>query len=125
MAEERKEQWVEFSAAMVEAPCAFLEMEEEAVFAHTAEFEETKLGVTPKAFAAVDGSPACQPPLFPSAASVVLAAGKLVVVVINTMVLVTTQDQAVAGLPAVGVNGGLGKDLSPDDRRQLSALEQF
>ena len=36
MAEERKEKRVEFRAAMIEAPFAFFEVEEEAIFAHTA-----------------------------------------------------------------------------------------
>ena len=72
MAEERKEKWVKFSAAMVETPFAFLEVEEEAVLAHAAQFEEAEFGVTPKAFDAVD---------------VVFTAGELVLVMMNAVVL--------------------------------------
>ena len=39
---------------MVAAPCAFLEVEEEAIFAHAAEFEEAAFGVAPKAFDPID-----------------------------------------------------------------------
>ena len=82
MAEERKEERVEFGAAMVETPFAFLEVEEEAILAHTAQFEETELGVAPKTFNPVD---------------VVLAAGELVFVVMNAVVLVAFEDQSVVG----------------------------
>jgi len=57
---------------MIEAPFAFLEVEKEAILAYAAELEEAELGVAPKAFDPVD---------------VILAAGKLVLVMMNAVAL--------------------------------------
>jgi hypothetical protein len=79
-------------------------MEKEELRTNATQLDEAKLGVAPKALDPVD---------------VVLAAGKLVFVVMNAPVFVTAQEQAVIGEPAVGIDGGLGKQLSLDDRLQL------
>jgi hypothetical protein len=86
------------------APFRFLEMEKEELRTNATQLDEAKLGVAPKALDPVD---------------VVLAAGKLVFVVMNAPVFVTAQEQAVIAEPAVGIDGGLGKQLSLDDRLQL------
>jgi len=88
---------------MIPAPFRFLEMEKE-LRTNATQLDEAKLGVASKALDPVD---------------VVLAAGKLVFVVMNAPVFVTAQEQAVIAEPAVDIDGGLGKHLSLDDRLQL------
>src|SRR5665213_2607282 len=89
---------------MTPTPFRLLEVEEEKRAAHPAQFDEAKLGVAPKALDPVD---------------MVFPPGELVFVVMNAVVLVPAQNQAVVRLPAVGVDGGLGKHPAPDDRLQL------
>ena len=79
---------------MIPTPFRFLEMEKEELWANATQLDEAKLGVAPKAFDPVD---------------VVLAAGKLVLVVVNASVFVTAQEQAIVAEPPVGIDGGLGK----------------
>jgi len=74
-----EKKWVEIRAAMIEAPFAFFEVEKETIFADSAQFEEAKFGITPKAFDAIE---------------VVLPAREFVVVRMDAVVLVTAQDQA-------------------------------
>jgi len=74
------------------------------------QLDEAELGVTPKALDPVD---------------VVLAADELVFVVMNAPVFVTTQEPAVVAEPPIGVDGGLGKHLSLDDRLQLCPRTVF
>ena len=95
---------------MVEAPFAFFEMEEEAILAHTAQFEEAKLGVAPEAFDAVD---------------VVFAAGKLVLVMMNAVVFAALEHEAVAGFPALGADVRPLDHPAGDDRHQLLAGTVF
>ena len=89
---------------MIPAPLGFFKVKEEKVPAHSAQFDETKLRVAPKAFDAID---------------VVFAAGKLVLVVVNAPVFVTAQEQAIVAEQTVGIDGRFGKHLSPDDRLQF------
>lgn len=89
---------------MIPAPFRFLEVEEEEFRTNAAQFDKAELGITPEAFDSVD---------------VVLAAGELVFMVMNAPVFITTKQQAVIAEPSVGVDRGLGKHLSFDDRLQL------
>src|SRR5712692_9504044 len=89
---------------MIPAPLRFLEMEEEKLWSNSAQFDEAELGVAPKALNPVD---------------VVLAAGVLVLVVMNAPVFVTAQEQDIIAEPSVGIDRGLGKHLAFDDRLQL------
>ena len=89
---------------MIPAPFRFLEVKKEEFRPDAAQFDETEFGITPEALDPVD---------------VIFAAGKLVFVVMNAMMLVTAQDEAVVSLPAVGVDGGFGQHLPLDDRLQL------
>ena len=89
---------------MVEAPFAFFEVKEEAILAHAAQFEEAELGVTPKAFDPVD---------------VIFAAGELILVMMDAVVFVAFEDEAVVGLPAVGVDVRPCKHPPGDDRHQF------
>jgi len=73
---------------MIPAPLGFFVVKKEVFGADAPEFGERELGETPEALDAVDGSPTRQPPLFPSASSVILAAGELVLVMMNTVVFV-------------------------------------
>ena len=95
---------------MVKTPCAFFEVEEEALLAHAAQFEEAKLGVAPKAFDAVD---------------VIFAAGELILVMMNAVVFVAFEHQASVGFPPVGVDVGSFKHPAGDDRHQLLAGAVF
>ena len=104
MAEDGKEKRVESRTAVVETPLTFFEVEEEAVLANAAQFEEAKLGVTPKRFDAVD---------------VVFATGELVLVVMDAVVFVALEDEAVVGFPAVGVDVGSFDHPPGDNRHQL------
>ena len=88
---------------MVPTPFRFLEVKEKVVGTDAAQFGEPKFGKAPEALDAID---------------VVFSAGELILVMVDTVMLVTAQDEAVIGLPAVGVNGGLGKHLALDDRHQ-------
>ena len=78
---------------MIPTPFRFLEVEEEELAADTAQLDEAKLGVAPKALDPVD---------------VVFSTGKLVFMMMDAMVLVALEDEAVVGFPAVGVNVGVG-----------------
>ena len=89
--------------AVIEAPLGFLEVEDEEFGADAAELGEAQLGEAPEAFDAVD---------------VVLSARELVLVMMDAVVLVAAQHQAVVGLPAVGINGGFRKHLSLYNRHQ-------
>ena len=73
-------------------------MEKKELRADAAQFAEAELGLTPEALDAID---------------MVLAAGELVLMVMNAMVRAAAQHEAVVSLPAVGVNGGLGKAPVP------------
>ena len=91
--------------AMVPAPFGFLEVEDEVFGADAAQLGEAQLGEAPEAFDPVD---------------VVLAAGELVFVMMNAVVFVAAEHEAVVGLPAVGIDGGCGEHLALDDRHQFS-----
>ncbi len=81
---------------MVPAPLRFLEVKKKELPTNTAQLDEAKLGVTPKALDPVD---------------MVFTADKLVFVVVNAPVLVTAQEQAIITEPAVGVDGSSKKAL--------------
>src|SRR4029077_11463498 len=55
----------------------------------------------------------------------ILAADKLVFMVVNAVVLVTAQEQAVIPQPAIGVTRGPGEHLPLDDRLQLCSGAVF
>ncbi len=85
---------------MIPAPfgfLGFLEVETEEFLANAPQFDEAKLGVAPEALDPVD---------------VIFSAGEFIFMVVNAMVFVTAQHEAVIGLPAIGINGGLGKHLA-------------
>ena len=88
---------------MVPTPFRFLEVEEKVFGTDAAQLGETQFGKAPEALNAID---------------VIFSAGELVLVMVDAVLLVATQDEAVIGLPAVGINGGLGKHLALDDRHQ-------
>jgi len=88
---------------MIPTPFRFLEVEEKVLGTDAAQFGEAQLGKAPEALDAID---------------VVFSAGELVLVMVDAVMLVAAQDEAVIGLPAVGINGGLGKHLALDDRHQ-------
>ena len=88
---------------MVPTPFGFFEVEEKVLSTNATQFGEAQFGKAPEALDAID---------------VIFAAGKLVLMMVDTVMLVTAQDEAVIGLPAVGINGGLGKHLALDDRHQ-------
>ena len=92
--------------SVIETPFGFLEVDDEGIGADAAEFSQAQFGETPEALDAVD---------------VVFAPSELVLLVMNAVVLVTAQDEAVIGLPAVGIDGGFREHLPPDDRHQLLA----
>ena len=96
---------------MVPTPCGFFEVEEKVVGPDAAQFGEAQLGEAPEALDAID---------------VIPAARELVLMMVDAVMLVATQNQAVIRLPAVGINGGLGKHLAPDDRHQglLGAVQR-
>ena len=85
------------------APFRFLEMEKEELRTNATQLDEAKLGVAPKALDP-RGRGSCREQTF---------------VVMNAPVFVTAQEQAVIAEPAVGIDGGLGKQLSLDDRPQV------
>ncbi len=95
---------------MIPAPLRFFEMKEEEFGPDSTEFNETEFSIAPKAFDAVH---------------MVLAAREFVVVMVNAPVFVATQHQAIIPEPAVGINRGLGKHLTFDDRLQLRAGAVF
>jgi hypothetical protein len=89
---------------MVPSELTFLEVKKEFIFADAVEFEESMLSEAPKGFDAVDK---------------VLAAGKFVFVVMDTMMAKTARHQAIVSFPAVGVNVALGEHISSEDRHQF------
>ena len=89
---------------MIPAPLGFFEMEKEELWTDSPEFNETKFGVTPKAFDAVN---------------MIFSTGEFVVMMIDAPMLVAAEHQTLIPKPAVGINGGLGKHLPLDDRLQL------
>ena len=88
---------------MVPKPFRFLEVEEKVLGTDAAQFGETQFGKAPEALNAID---------------VIFAAGELVLVMVDAVMLIAAQDETVIGLPAVGINGGFGKHLTLDDRHQ-------
>ena len=88
---------------MVSTPVQFLKVEEKVVGTDSTQFSEAQFGEAPEAFDAID---------------VIFAARELILMMMNAVMLVATQDEAVIGLKAVGINGGLGKHLPLDDRHQ-------
>jgi type IV secretion system protein VirB4 len=80
---------------VVEAVLALLEVQVERVGRHPVELDEPTLGVRPEALDAVD---------------VALAAGEVVLLVVDPQVLLVADvDQAVVATPAVGVDDAVGK----------------
>ena len=102
--ERRREKRVESRAAVIETPLTFFEVEEEAIFANAAQFKEAEFGVAPKGFDAVD---------------VVFAACELVLVMMDAVVFVALEDEAVVSLPSVGVDVGAFEDAPDDNRHQF------
>ena len=74
---------------MIETPFGFLEVEGEANGTDAMKFGEAQLGETPKAFDAVD---------------VVLATGELIFVMMNARMFIAIENEAVIGLPAIGID---------------------
>ena len=48
----------------------------------------------------------------------IFAARELILMMVDAVMLVATQNETVIGLPAAGINGGLGKHPPLDDRHQ-------
>src|SRR2546423_8980047 len=95
---------------MVPAPFGFLEVEKEELRPDSTQFDETKFGITPKAFDAVD---------------MILSTGEFIVMMIDAPVPVAAQDQAVIAEPAIGVDSCFGEHLSLNHRLQLCAGTVF
>ena len=74
---------------MAPTPFGFFEMEDKVLSPDAAQFSKAQLGEAPEAFDAVD---------------VIPAARELVLVMVDAVMLVATQNKAVIGLPAVGVH---------------------
>ena len=103
-AEDFKQKAVEIIVTVVETPLGFFEVKDEVIETDAPELCETQFGETPKGFDAVD---------------VVFSTGELVFMMMNPMVFVAAQDEAVVGLPAIGINGGFGKHLPLHNRHKL------
>ena len=84
---------------MIETPFGFLEVEGEAKWPDAMKFGEAQFGETPKALEAVD---------------VVLASGELIFVMMNAMMFIAIEHEAVLGLPAIGLDRRLREHLPPD-----------
>ena len=95
---------------MIPAPLRFFEVEEEELWPDAAELNETKFGITPKAFDAVD---------------MILSTGEFIVVMVDAPVFIAAQHQAVIPEPAIGIDRGFGKHLSLDHRLQLCPRAVF
>ena len=95
---------------MVETPLTFFEVEEEAFLADAAKFEEAEFGVAPKGFDAVD---------------VILATGELVLMMMDAMVFVALENEAVVSLPAVGINVAAFDDAPFENRHQVCLRAVF
>ena len=89
---------------MVETPLTFFEVEEEAFLADAAKFEEAEFGVAPEGFDAVD---------------VIFATGELVLMMMDGMVFVALETEAVVSLPAVCVDVGAFEHTPDDNRHHL------
>jgi len=98
-----EEQAVEIIVSMIEAPLGFFEVEDEGIGLDAAEFGEAQFGEAPKTFNPID---------------VVFTAGKLVFMMMDAVMFVTTQNEALVGLPTIGLDGGGGEHLPLDDRHQ-------
>jgi len=85
-------------------------VEKEEFGANSAQLDKAKLCVAPKALDAVD---------------VVLAPGKFVFVVMNAMVFVATQKQAIIAKPPIGVDGCFGEHLAFDNRLAAQLWSSF
>ena len=90
--------------SVIETPFGFLEVDDEGIGADASELGQAQFGETPKALDAVD---------------VVFAPCELVFMMMDAVMFVAAQDKAVVGLPAIGIDGGLGEHLPPDDRHQF------
>ncbi len=95
---------------MVEAPLTFLEVEEEAIRTDAAQLEEAELGEAPEAFDAVD---------------VVFTPGKFVAMVMDAVVVVAAEDEAIVGTPAIGEDVTTLQDSALDDGQKLSGRAVF
>ena len=88
---------------MIETPYGFLEVEGEANGTDAMKFGEAQFGETPKTLDAVD---------------VISATGELIFVMMNTMMFIAIENEAVVGLPAIGIDRGLREHLPPDNGHQ-------
>src|SRR5580700_6899650 len=94
---------IQVLSPMVKAELTLLEVEQEAVRVHSAEPGQTRLGVAPEAFDAVDVVGAIRLP------------GELIGSVIHSKVLLVTQvHQPVVATPAVGMNDAVERDFAPN-----------
>lgn len=103
-AEDFKQKTVEIIVPVVETPFGFFEVENEVFVTDAAQLREAQFGEAPEGLDAID---------------VILTAGELVLVMMDAVVFVATQDKAVVGLPSVGVDGRLRKHLSLHNRHQF------
>ena len=65
-----------------------------------------------------DAAQFCEAPKALDPIDVIFSAGELVLVMVDAVMLVAAKNEAVIGLPAVGINGGLGKHPALEDRQQ-------
>jgi len=88
---------------MIPAPLAFEQVGKEVAFMQAAHLGHAEFGEAPERFDAVD---------------VVLATGELVFVVMDAVMPVAVEHQAVVGSPAIRVDGAAGQHLTFDDGLQ-------
>ena len=96
--------------AMVPAPFGFLEVEVEELVANAPQLDEAELSIAPEALDPVD---------------VIFSASELIFMVMNAMVFVTAQDEAVVSLPPIGIEGGFGKHLALDEKAPVLPWSSF
>src|ERR1700722_16223600 len=105
MTEIGEQKRVNFRTSMIETPFTFFEVKEKAIWANATQFEEAELREAPEAFDAVD---------------MVFAPGEFVLMMMDAMVLIAPQNQAVVSSPAIGVDVAAFQDPALDNRQQLS-----
>lgn len=84
-----EKEWVDFMMSVVPTPLAFFEVEKELFLPDGAEFKQAVFGVAPERFNAVD---------------VILTTSELVLMMMDSVMLVTIGYQPIVGLPSIGVD---------------------
>jgi len=95
---------------MIPSKLTFFEVKKEHIFSDASKFGHSKFSKAPEGLNPID---------------VILASGKLVLVMMDSVMSITSSDQAVVSSPAIGVNVTVRENMASDHRHQLCSGAVF